>query len=193
MTVATSLSNLVRASGDPRVIQSGPSSLTSTDNIARALGWFSIGLGLTQLLRARRVTEALGMEGSEGLVRAFGIREIAHGIASLSVDRRVGLWSRVAGDALDAAALMTAMRRGNPQRANVALALAAVAGVTMLDVSTARRLGHQSRRDRGRTRYYGDRSGFPDGVAHAKAVARLPLQGQQPRHSAPVSAQDGIR
>lgn len=174
MTVATSLANIVRSPGDPRVINVGQSSLSGADNMARALGWFSIALGITQLLRARRVAETLGMEGSEGLIRAFGVREIAHGVASLSVDRTFGIWSRVAGDGLDMAALMTAMHRQNPQRANVALALAAVAGVTVLDVMTARSLRNEKRPDRGRSRHYPDRSGFPGGVERARAMARAP-------------------
>ena len=31
------------------------------------LGWFSIGLGLTELLFARRLARTLGMRGDEGL------------------------------------------------------------------------------------------------------------------------------
>ena len=46
-------------------------------NLSRGLGWFSIALGLTELFGARRLTKALGMEGQEGLVRAFGAREDA--------------------------------------------------------------------------------------------------------------------
>jgi hypothetical protein len=44
------------------------------------------------------------------LVRAYGAREIGSGILSLSVDRQTGLWSRVAGDGLDVATLMSAFR-----------------------------------------------------------------------------------
>ena len=74
------------------------------------------------------------MEGKEALVRAYGVRELGHGIVSLSPDKHLGLWSRVAGDGLDIATLMTAMRHDNPKRDNVGIALAAVLGVTMLDI-----------------------------------------------------------
>ncbi len=57
------------------------------DQLARALGWFSIGLGVVEFFAPRRVTETLGMEGRETLVRAFGVREILAGIMSLSVDQ----------------------------------------------------------------------------------------------------------
>ena len=60
------ISNIARSKGDPKVIHSGPSSLGTADRMAKALGWFSIGLGLTELIAAERITRALGMEGKEG-------------------------------------------------------------------------------------------------------------------------------
>ena len=109
------ISNITRPAGDPKVLHSGRSSLGPSDQLSRALGWFSIGLGITELLAPRRITKALGMEGNEGLVRAYGAREIGSGVLSLSIDKQTGLWSRVAGDALDIATVATAMRPGNPK------------------------------------------------------------------------------
>ena len=77
------------------------------------------------------------MEGKEALVRAYGAREIGAGILCLSVDKQAGLWSRVAGDGVDIATLLTGMRSDNPKRDNVMLALAVVLGVTVLDVVAA--------------------------------------------------------
>ena len=128
------ISNIARSEGDPKILRSGPSSLGAADRLAKALGWFSIGLGLTELIAPERITRALGMEGKEALVRAYGVRELGHGIVSLSTDKHLGLWSRVAGDGLDIATLMTAMRHDNPKRDNVGIALAAVLGVTLLDI-----------------------------------------------------------
>ena len=68
----TYISNIARSQGDPKVLRSGPSSLGGADRLARALGWFSLGLGLAELLAPRLFTHALGMRGSEGLVRAYG-------------------------------------------------------------------------------------------------------------------------
>jgi hypothetical protein len=56
--------------------------LGAADRLGRALGWFSIGLGVTELLAPRLITRALGMQGSEGLVRAYGAREIGSGLLS---------------------------------------------------------------------------------------------------------------
>jgi hypothetical protein len=57
-------------------------------SMARGLGWFSIGLGLTEVLAPRALTRGLGMEGNEQLVQAYGLREIATGIGILSSDQR---------------------------------------------------------------------------------------------------------
>ena len=173
------LSNITRPEGDPKVLQSGRSSLGPSDQLSRALGWFSIGLGLTELLVPRRITGALGMEGNEGLVRAYGAREIGSGVLSLSIDKQTGLWSRVAGDALDIATVATAMRPGNRKIGNVALTLALLAGVTVIDILGARAATACHKRRGGTRTQYRDRSGFPQGLAKARGAAR-DFRPQQP-------------
>jgi hypothetical protein len=109
------------------------------ERVAHALGWFSIGLGLTEVVAGRALGRALGMEGRTGLLRAFGLREIAAGVGVLSQPRPTGwMWARVAGDALDLAALGSAYTDDNPEREN--LGIGAVAGITALDVWCAWRL-----------------------------------------------------
>src|ERR1700761_2840229 len=76
----TYLSNITRAKGDPKVLQAGQSSLGPSDQLSRALGWFSLALGVTELVAPRRITQALGMKGNEGLVRAYSAREIGSGL-----------------------------------------------------------------------------------------------------------------
>ncbi len=164
------LSNLVRHEGDPRILRSGPSSMSMFDHVARSLGWFSIGLGLFQLFAPGRLTRALGTEGAERLLQAIGLREIGSGVLTLSVDKEVGLWSRMAGDGIDLAALVSAHRPENPKRDNVGLALAMVAGIMLLDTLTAQRLRAQHGRGNGMQRDYRDRSGFPHGVQHARGA-----------------------
>jgi hypothetical protein len=46
----TNLTHIARSEGDPRIERKGPSSLTGPDRLARALGWFSIGLGVAELV-----------------------------------------------------------------------------------------------------------------------------------------------
>jgi hypothetical protein len=164
--------SIARSEGDPKLVQSGPSSLGASDRLAKALGWFSIGLGLAEVIAPRRITRALGMQGSEALVRAYGVREIASGLLSLSTEKNVGLWSRIAGDGVDIATLLTALRQDNPKRDNVALALTMVAGVTVLDLVGAQTNTARHSRNRGQRRLYYDRNGFPKGIEAARGAAK---------------------
>jgi hypothetical protein len=168
----TYISNITRSEGDPKVLSSGRSSRAATDRLGRLLGWFSIGLGLVELLAPRRVTRTLGMEGNEGLVRAYGAREISSGVLSLLVEKQVGLWSRVAGDGLDAATLVTAFRADNPKRDNVGLALAMVLGIALLDLVSAQGVTSRHSRQHGNRQQYQDRTGFPQGIEKARGAAK---------------------
>jgi len=169
------LSDISRSPGDPKVIETGPSSFKPADRFGRKLGWFSIGLGLTELLAAPRLTRALGARGDENIVRAMGARELVHGILCLSLNNGVGAWSRVAGDAVDLAGLAALYRDDNPKRGTVGVAIAAIVGCTMVDLAAARSIRDLHRR-KGPVRDYGDRSGFPKGVDYSrgKAAGQVP-------------------
>lgn len=112
------------------------------EKVALGLGWFSLGLGLYEVVAAEKLDAALGMEGKAGLLRAYGLREIGAGVGIfLTRPKPTGwLWARVAGDALDLATLNWVLKVTNPKQDNVAIALAAVAGVTALDIWCALRL-----------------------------------------------------
>lgn len=104
------------------------------------LGLFSLALGATELLAGSRIANALGVPRRRGLVRAFGAREIAAGIGLVAAPAHsAGVWSRVAGDTLDLAALGLAARK-SPRNRSVWGALAFVIGATALDVIVAREL-----------------------------------------------------
>jgi hypothetical protein len=180
------LSNLVRSKGDPKIVSAGHSSLTSADRLARGLGWFSLALGAIELFAPRRVTETLGMEGQETLVRAYGVREICAGMMTLSPDKKAGLWSRVAGDGLDMATLLAELRFGNPRYGSVMAALVMVGGITVLDYIAAQDITVQDDPKRGRRRLYTNRSGFPKGLAAARGQA-LP-KSQSTSQPSPVHA-----
>lgn len=105
------------------------------DVMARGLGWFSIGLGLTEVLMPDKLARWLGMEGKEGLIQLYGAREIATGVGCLGqTPPTPWVYGRVAGDALDIATLGPYLSEENPHRGNVGVALAAVLGVTVMDV-----------------------------------------------------------
>jgi hypothetical protein len=48
----TYIGNITRSAGDPKIVLTGPSSMTTEVRLARALGWFSIGLGAIEFLGA---------------------------------------------------------------------------------------------------------------------------------------------
>ena len=165
------LSNVSRSPGDPKVIETGPSSLKPADRFGRSLGWFSIGLGLTELLAAPKLTRALGAEGKENVVRAMGARELAHGVLCLSVNNDYGAWTRVAGDMIDLAGLAALYRDDNPKKGNVGMAIAAVIGCTIADLAAAQSIRNLHNRTGEPVRDYSDRSGFPRGVGYSRGKA----------------------
>jgi uncharacterized membrane protein len=120
---------------------------TDTRRLAISLGLFSIGLGAAELIAPRAMARLIGMREDSrnvSLLRAFGAREIGSGIVILlRPDKPASLWSRVAGDAVDLAVLGSAARQQGADPNRAAMAAAAVAGVTLLDVLCAQRLGHE--------------------------------------------------
>lgn len=106
--------------------------------LARGLGWFSIGLGLAELVAPEALSRMVGARAHPALVRAYGAREMASGIGLLSGRGTAEwMWSRVAGDAVDLGSLWLAREERGADPARLGLATAAVAGVTMLDLAVA--------------------------------------------------------
>jgi uncharacterized membrane protein len=111
--------------------------------LARGLGWFSVALGVAELMAPRAVDRAIGAGLHPSITRLCGLRELAAGAGLLTqADPRPWLWSRVAGDAIDLALLGGAMADAyDDERARLIGAVLAVAGVTALDVYAARASG----------------------------------------------------
>jgi hypothetical protein len=109
--------------------------------LAKGLGWFSIGLGLTEILAPGWLGRATGLGERTGLLRTLGAREVATGVAVLAQEQPVAsLWGRVAGDVMDLAVLGTALKSNEERRNRVLGATAMVLGVGVLDLMCARRL-----------------------------------------------------
>jgi uncharacterized membrane protein len=122
-------------------------SRTSAEQLARGLGWFSIGLGLAELLAPRAMAKISGVRSENaGLIQLFGIREIASGVAIFMQGDQpaTALWSRVAGDALDLASLGIALASPDSNKARVGFATANVLAVTALDVLCAQEYSRKS-------------------------------------------------
>lgn len=109
--------------------------------LAQGLGWFSIGLGVAELLAPRQLGRAIGVGEHPVLMRLCGLREIASGLGLLS-KRAPGAWAwaRVAGDAMDLGLLNAAARSEDADTGRIALAATAVVSVTALDVYAGQRL-----------------------------------------------------
>lgn len=163
-------SKIARSPGDPQVLETGESSLKPVDKLGRGLGWFSYGLGALELFSPKTVTGWLGMEGREGLVRAYGAREFGAGMMCLSTNSDYGAFSRVAGDLVDLATLATAYRDDNPKKKNVGIAIATVAAITAIDLLAGLAIKDLHKR-KGEVRDFSDRSGFPKGIDYSRGKA----------------------
>ena len=146
---------------------------SATDTLARGLGIFSIALGIAEVAAPRALARWLGMRGQARLIQAYGVREIATGIGILaSKDPTPWIWGRVAGDGLDVATLLTGLETENRKRHNVMVALAAVAGVTALDVYCGQALSRSSPTPLPPARDYSNRSGFQRAPQEMRGAAR---------------------
>jgi uncharacterized membrane protein len=114
----------------------------SLERRAVGLGWFSIGLGLAQLIAPRRMARLIGADHEDAntfaAVMAVGIRELACGIGLLTKSRPAAwTWARLGGDIMDLA-LLGYIWKSNPiSREKVLGAGSAVLGVTLADAQTA--------------------------------------------------------
>jgi uncharacterized membrane protein len=111
--------------------------------LGTGLGWASFALGAPLVAVPGRVARAIGLDdtpGTRALARGVGVRELAAGAGILAQGRPVaGLWSRVAGDAMDLALLVTGLR-GRSDARRLGIATAAVAGIAAVDVLAASRV-----------------------------------------------------
>jgi len=124
------------------------------DHVATGLGWFSLGLGVAQLVAPGGVARLIGIRDDGGirtLMRLLGAREVASGVGILARPKPAGwVGARAAGDAMDLALLGLAFTRKGSRPGRLALATASVAGVALLDLFDAVKLRRTQRReDRG--------------------------------------------
>jgi hypothetical protein len=148
-------------------------SQSGRDRLAKNLGYFSIALGIAEIVAPKALCNAVGIRGLENVVRAYGAREIATGVAILaSHDPEPWIWGRVAGDMADIATVATGLQQGNMKMRSNAMALAALAAVTALDWACAQGLNSQKGDRETAVADYSNRSGFPRGIQAAWGAAR---------------------
>jgi hypothetical protein len=141
--IATESGNAQSRALAPRAHLHENGKTNGSDTLSRALGWFSIGLGLAQLVAPARVARIAGAEPDTNtirLMRALGAREFLSGVGILSGQHNAAwIRGRVAGDLMDLALLGRLMSRDDADRRMTGVATLAVAGVTALDVLAAKR------------------------------------------------------
>lgn len=150
------------------------------ETLARGLGWFSIALGIGELIAPRAFSRLAGSEDRAGLTRLYGLRELVCGVGILA-SRNPGsfLWARVGGDVLDLGTLaMVSNNRDSDDRRRAMKAVANVACVTALDVYAARGLSNAAfAGTSARTSFdYSDRSGFARAPAEMRGAALADLK-----------------
>jgi uncharacterized membrane protein len=124
--------------------------------LARALGYFSMGLGAAELVAPRAMAKLIGIpyrRPHAGLLRAFGLREMGSGVSILARPGAGPVGSRVAGDVLDAAVLVAALGRRATRKKRALVALGAVLGVAALDVYVTQRLRRSRSAANGQQRF----------------------------------------
>jgi uncharacterized membrane protein len=109
--------------------------------LAQVMGWFSIGLGLAELLAPRALGRAIGVGDHPAVFTLVGARQLISGVGLLS-ERGAGnwAWSRAAGDAIDIALLSAALRSPNARPGRIALAATTLLGLAAFDLYAGRRL-----------------------------------------------------
>lgn len=107
----------------------------NAQSLARGLAFFSFGLGLAEVVAPRQLARAIGVdEDYENLIRFLGLREIGSGLGILQGNAAGFVWARVGGDAIDLGLLAAALRSRGTDPNRTYGAIAAVAGVTALDI-----------------------------------------------------------
>ena len=107
--------------------------------LAKGLGAFSLGLGLTEVMAPRALARLIGVDQSAAtpwILRALGAREIGHGIGIFA--RPKSVWTRLIGDAIDVAYVALAFRDG--KRSRLWPTMGALAAVGALDVLATMRM-----------------------------------------------------
>lgn len=116
--------------------------------VARGLGWVSLAIAATEILGQGTVEkDLLGIDEHPLLLPALGVREAIAGVTLLSQKKitptlAAGLWSRVAGDAMDLSLLAMAApftRKPSGFWANSLVVL----GLTVADVYYALRVSRR--------------------------------------------------
>ena len=112
--------------------------------IARALGWFTLGLGVTEMVAPRAVANFVGRSWRPSETRLMGLRKVLAGVGTITGAQWTGRsWARVGGNLLELARSrkskppVTKMRRSSTAVC-AAVAVGALAGAAIINVKRVR-------------------------------------------------------
>lgn len=159
------------------------------EQLARGLGWFSVGIGIAQVFAPRTIARLCGVPVPPPLMVLCGLREIACGVGLLTQEQpQPWVKLRLAGDTLDLAGLGCGTLLPNADRRRIALAGTAVAGVSVLDAYCSYELARHGKhlpprhetmsieieRDaQSLYRYWRELSNLPDVMPHVHSVQEI--------------------
>lgn len=126
-----------------------PKSAVGPVGRADAMGWASVALGVPMLTMPRRLLETAGIRAdttATAVVAGVGVREL---MATLTLNamrhRRVGMWSRVAGDTMDLTLLGVAFLRRRRDPARLLGTIGFIGSIFAVDLLTALQLDRAER------------------------------------------------
>jgi len=146
------------------------------DPLVQFLGWFSIGLGIAEVVAPQAVARLIGVDEDEHttLLRAYGLRELAAGVGILTRPKPTyWMWNRVLGDTVDLASLGRAMRSPDTNKTKLTAATIAVLGVTALDILCSVNLTSESSPAAGHDEGSGTLPKEADGMQQLSAVVTV--------------------
>jgi uncharacterized membrane protein len=153
----------------------------SGNGLSSLLGWFSVGLGVAQIVAPGKLARLIGVRStarSKIVMQAVGVREVAHGVGILSNPRsKEWVGTRLGGDALDLALLGVALAKSE-RRGRTIAAAAAVLGVGALDLLETQRLAERRK------------AASPADANRAQVPARRSITVEHPQHEAYAAWRD---
>ena len=111
----------------------------SSQMMARAVGWLSIGVGLVALMVPPRIGGLVGYVETPALLRLVGARDLCIGAGLLRPGHeRRWLWARAASDGLDATIIAANLLRGSTSRGRVMVGMAVSLSASLFALLLAR-------------------------------------------------------
>src|SRR5690349_13122050 len=123
-------------------ITNGRKNSSAMRKIAAGLGWFSVGMGVAEIVAPGAVSKLIGVKRKSSDTRWRGVRKLAAGIGLMQAPQSgMGLLTRAGANVLELSRMRSRSRRRGSNSGRAAIGLAALAGVAAICVKQARAAG----------------------------------------------------